>query len=138
MKSIVFVVAALCVSCSAMREPDLSAARSLRIAYTIEDGGEGAILNRLLVVEDAKEVQELVDAIEIEETKKGAHPGLVPLGSVEFNFADGKVVKTEFVRADGIYRLKWGMIFLRTRFYDAVNARLSKAEGRPIDILQRN
>lgn len=94
---------------------------------------------RSLTSDDPQQVADILATIEIDRVEKGAHVGRMPFGGVDFVLADGTTMATIFVRSTRLERSAWGQIYLRhDRFYRKICELASKAEGRPIDVLERN
>jgi len=61
-----------------------------------------------------------------------------PLGSVDFLIPPQKEINAKFVSPTQIELENWGQIYIRDEFYEKICAIVSKAEGKPIDILKNN
>lgn len=110
---------------------DLKKATSLTIGYTLK--GRTA---KSVTVSDPAEVRDLLDALEITETRPGWFGGPSPLGWVEFVLPDGTVARAVFVSPTQLDRANWGQVFVTRRFYEKANDVASQAEGRRIDLLK--
>jgi hypothetical protein len=107
--------------------------KKISIEYTVQ-GQKNTV-----VIEDAKEIKEILSTIHVEETKEGPQVGLKPKCRVEFTTADKTTIKTMFVKAAHLDRSFWGQIYLKDAdFYDKINEIASKKEGRKIDVLKDN
>lgn len=93
---------------------------------------------KTITITDPDEVQTLVSAFHVTRTLKG-HSWPTPTnGGADFVLADGSVIQTRFHQPMLLERTQWGGLSLTSEFYERVCAVLSRAEGRPIDVLKNN
>jgi hypothetical protein len=89
---------------------------------------------KALQVSDPQKVKELLDALEVRDTRLGFYWGAGTAGSVDFKLPD-KGVRCNFLSRTQLDRVNWGQITISERFVKKINERLTEAEGRPADIL---
>jgi hypothetical protein len=112
---------------------DLKRATAVQINYV----ANGKI--KALQVTDPAELRDLLDSLEIVSTDPGRWAiNTISAGSVDFTLRDGGAAHVVFDSATQLNREDWGQITLTDRFYKKVNSFATKAEGRPIDILNKN
>jgi hypothetical protein len=110
---------------------DLKRATAVKINYVAN--GKLKSLN----VTDPAEVRDLLDSLEIKDTNGGWWQSGSP-GSIDFTLRDGTVAHVLFDSAIQLNRQEWGQVIVTDKFHKKVNALATKAEGRPIDILNKN
>jgi hypothetical protein len=112
--------------------PELSSAQALRISYTIDNKTKALTLN------EPSEVQPILRAFAITGEERKIDVRFFPLGSVDFLIPPQKEINAKFVSPTQIELENWGQIYIRDEFYEKICAIVSKAEGKPIDILKNN
>jgi hypothetical protein len=115
----------------ALSSKDLKRATSVRINYLVKGNRTKSV-----VVNDPAELQALMDALEITDTRPGAHIGLTNGGAVDFTLPSGKVAHTTFVNQTQLYRTGWGQVTVTSEFHRKVNEIATRAEGKPIDVIR--
>jgi hypothetical protein len=110
---------------------DLKRATAVKINY-VANGKQ-----KSLAVTDPAELSDLLDSLEIKDTNGGWWQS-GSAGSVDFTLRDGTVAHVLVDSANQLNRQEWGQITVTDKFYRKVNSLATKAEGRPIDILNRN
>jgi hypothetical protein len=117
----------------ASQEAILRQATAVRIGYTVHKQ------RKFVTVSSPGELRELLDSIRVTNAAKGAaFPWLSPHGTAEFTLPDGTVLQTFFIYNNQLERSQWGHLYLKTDFYEKVCALVSRAEGKPIDVLKNN
>jgi hypothetical protein len=108
-------------------------AKTISIEYTVQGKKSNVI------IEDGKEIKEIVSTIHVEQMEEGPQVGLKPKCTVEFMMADKTTIKIMFVKAGQLDRSFWGQIYLKdAEFYNKINEVVSKKEGKKIDVLKDN
>lgn len=107
--------------------------RATEMAITYFPGGPQRP-GKVLRVSDPQKVKELLDALEIRDTRLGFYWASTNMGSVDFKLPD-KPARCNFLNRTQLDRVGWGQITISERFVIKVNEMLTEAEGRPTDIL---
>jgi hypothetical protein len=112
---------------------DLKKATSIEIAYMVKSPQ-----TKTVTINDPATVKRLLDALDIINTQPGAQVALTNQPYLIFHLAGGKQARLVFVNQQQIDRANWGLLYVTPTFYQKVNEELSRAEGKPIDIMRPN
>ncbi len=112
---------------------DLKKATAIDITYMVK-----GVPSKTVVVNDPAAVKRLIDALDIISTQPGAQVKMVNQPELIFHLPDGKQARVIFVNQQQLDRSNWGLLYVAPAFYHKVNEELTRAEGKPIDILKPN
>jgi len=113
-------------------ELEFGKANALVLTYTRSEARAS------LRLEDVGTVARLVGALKIEGVWQGMQSQLEPYGIVEFAFPHKASVLASFVDAQHLNIGGWGVLVISDAFHREVCLAISRAEGRPMDILRDN
>src|SRR5262249_36837450 len=111
---------------------ELEKATGLRINYSVQNK------TKSLMVDDPGQVRTALASLVITGEDKKIGTQYFPLGTIDFLIPDKEEIKTKFISATHLEKDNWGQLYVTEEFYLKVCELLSKAEGRPMDILANN
>jgi hypothetical protein len=111
---------------------ELKKATGLRINYSVQNK------TKSLMVDDPGQVRTALASLVITGEDKKIGTQYFPLGTIDFLVPDKEEIKTKFISATHLEKDNWGQLYVTEDFYLKVCELLSKAEGRPMDILANN